>query len=122
MLCGNMNAKHSAILLSGLLLLMIGIALAQSANSPAPTCPPVADEFLQKILQEQPEAWARADWNAKTARWEVDCSQIDALANMAGRIPSNAGNTSLIDAEPVPPTANTPANASRRKPARRPGE
>ena len=83
-----MNAKHSALLLSGLLLLMIGIAWAQSSDKAPPTCPALADEFLQGILQ--PTAWARADWNANTSRWEIDCKQLDAIANMPASYPANA--------------------------------
>ncbi|MEQ1762153.1 MAG: hypothetical protein ABL984_03300 [Pyrinomonadaceae bacterium] len=85
-----MNAKHSAILLSGLLLMMIGIAWAQSSDTAPPTCPALSDEFLQGILQ--PTAWARADWNAKTSRWEIDCTQMDSIANMPASYPANAYN------------------------------
>jgi hypothetical protein len=89
MLCGDMNAKHSAILLTGLLLLMIGIAWAQSKVEP-PTCPPLEDGSLQQMLQ--PEAWVKAYWNANMSRWEIDCKQIDAEANMARPYPANGAN------------------------------
>lgn len=83
-----MKAKTSAVLLSGLLLLMLGVAWAQSSDKVPPTCPPLSDEFLQSILQ--PTAWARADWNANTSRWEIDCKQLDSIANMPAAYPANA--------------------------------
>ena len=107
-----MNAKRSAILLSGLLLIMIGIAWAQPSNTAGPTCPAVADEYDQEMLI--PTAWARADWNAKTSRWEIDCSQMDVMANIAGSYLANAANTGSN-------TMN--ARPARRTPAkRRPNE
>lgn len=101
-----MKAKHSAILLSGLLLLMIGIGWAQTGAAVPPTCPALEDKVLQDMLQ--PTAWARADWNANASRWEIDCNQMDAIANRA-----------------VPPSynavGNAPANAITNAPRRRRG-
>ena len=92
-----MKAKHSVILLSGLLLLMIGIALADAPNTLSPSCPPLTDEFLQEVLK--PTAWAKADWNAKTSRWDIDCTQMDAIANMPSEAyPSNAYNATTNSA------------------------
>lgn len=73
-----MKAKHSIILLSGLLLVMFLVGWASDA--PRPTCPAVPDSMLQSMLM--PTAWVRADWNANTSRWEIDCTQIDSIANM----------------------------------------
>lgn len=75
-----MNAKHSAILLSGLLLLMIGIAWAQSPSTARPTCPPVEDEIVQYMLQ--PTTWVRADRNANTSRWDIDCREMRDMENI----------------------------------------
>ena len=80
--------KSSAVLLSGLLLLMLGIAWAQGSDKAPPSCPPLADEFLQSLLQ--PTAWARADWNANVSRWEIDCKQLDSIAKMPAAYPANA--------------------------------
>ncbi|MGH9819755.1 MAG: hypothetical protein ACRD43_06260 [Pyrinomonadaceae bacterium] len=74
-----MKAKHSVTLLSGLLLMMFFVGWA-SDTTPPPTCPPVSDSMLQSMLV--PTAWVRADWNANTSRWEIDCTQIDSIANM----------------------------------------
>ena len=69
-----MNAKHSAILLSGLLLLMMGIAWAQTSNSAIPTCPVVIYEAnVNYRPSSNAHKWVRADWNAKADRWEIDC-------------------------------------------------
>jgi len=76
-----MKAKRSAILLSGLLLLMIIVGWAQTSDGTRPSCPPVSDSMLQSMLE--PAAWVKADWNANTSRWDIDCRQIDAIANMA---------------------------------------
>jgi hypothetical protein len=83
-----MNAKHSAILLSGLLLLMIGIAWAQNTDIEDPTCPPLSDESLQSMLI--PSAWVRAYWDANRSRWKIVCDQMDSIANMP---PANAYNS-----------------------------
>ncbi len=114
-----MNAKHSAILLTGLLFLMIGIAWANGSATHAPSCPPLDDSVLQDMLQ--PTAWARADWNAKTSRWDIDCKQIDAIANIphpAYNATANAavparggsrGNGNYVNTNPykAPPDTNT---------------
>lgn len=105
-----MNAKHSAILLAGLLLVMIGIAWADAPNIDAPTCPAVSDDSLQEMLK--PTAWARADWNAKTSRWDIDCTQMDAIANMPASYPANAYNTVRNTA--VSPTNSLPPRRSSR--------
>ena len=102
-----MNAKHSAILLSGLLLMMIGIAWAQTIDGARPTCPPLSDDDLQAMLI--PSAWARADWNAKTSRWDIDCAQLDSIANMPASYPANAYNA----------VSNATFNATNSLPARR---
>lgn len=73
-----MKAKHSIILLSGLLLLMFLVGWA--SDTPRPTCSAVPDPLLQSMLM--PTAWVRADWNANTLRWDIDCTQIDSIANM----------------------------------------
>jgi len=77
-------------LLSGLLLLMIFVVWGQTNDGPRPSCPPVADSELQSMLE--PTAWVRADWNANASRWDIDCKQIDAIANMPAG-PSNANAT-----------------------------
>ena len=60
-----MNAKHSAILLSGLLLLMIGVAWAQTNTRPMPTCPVVIHQSnVNYRPSENAYKWVRADWNA----------------------------------------------------------
>jgi hypothetical protein len=69
------------VLLSGLLLLMMFVGWAQTNDDEAPTCPAVPDSMLQKMLE--PSAWVRANWNSDTSRWDIDCSQIDAIANMS---------------------------------------
>ena len=95
---GHMKAKRSMILLSGLLLLMIFAAWAQRSDTVRPTCPPVSDSTLQFMLE--PTAWVKAEWNAKTSLWEIDCTQMDAIANMPGPEPfdyleaSNGANSS----------------------------
>ncbi len=120
-----MNAKHSAILLSGLLLLMIGVAWAQRSDTPTPTCPPLEDKILQDLLQ--PTAWVRANWNMNTSKWEIDCTQIDAIANAAvpaansynamsnsaynatnSRPPRSRGNSNYVNTNPykAPPDTN----------------
>jgi hypothetical protein len=101
-----MEAKRSVILLSGLLLLMIFVGWAQTSDTAKPTCPPASDFLTQAMLI--PTAWVRADWNANTSRWEIDCTQMDAIANMPSHLPSNMYNT----------TTNSMTNAvpSRRGP------
>lgn len=130
-----MNAKHSAILLTGLLFLMIGLAWAQRESEAPPTCPPLEDKALQDMLQ--PSAWARANWNMNTSRWEIDCTQLDAIANMAPPPWSNSvvnaanaaapartrpgqrrSNSNYVNTDPynylrnVDPNANTVMNAN----------
>jgi len=106
-----MNAKHSAILLSGLLLVMIGIAWADAPSMHAPTCPAVSDESLQEMLK--PTAWARADWNAKTSRWDIDCAQMDAIANMATAPPANAvANAASNSTNSLPPRPGSGRNGN----------
>jgi len=87
-----MNAKHSAILLSGLLLLMIGIAWAQVPDATRPTCPPI---IYEANVNYRPYGnvtkWVRADWNAKADRWEIDC---------ASEMPSMNASNSLANAWP----------------------
>jgi hypothetical protein len=101
-----MNAKHSAILLTGLLLLMIGIAWAQSTNTTLPTCPPFDDEIEQQL--HEPTAWARADWNAKSNRWDIDCSEMRSMATIPA---SNAAyNTTSNALNAIP--GRTPARSS----------
>lgn len=111
-----MNAKHSAILLSGLLLMMIGIAWAQGPGTAPPTCPAVSEEYLQEMLV--PSAWVKANWNMNASIWEIDCTQMDAVANMAPGGPSSnatSNQPSLLD---IP--ANIPARANRPARKRRP--
>jgi hypothetical protein len=105
-----MEAKRSAILLSGLLLLMIFAAWAQTSDTAKPTCPAVADSMLQSMLQ--PTAWVRADWNADTSRWDIDCKQMDAIANM----PAPYMQTNSIQPATNRPKANIAKPANRRKP------
>jgi hypothetical protein len=103
-----MKAKRSAILLSGLLLLMIYVGWAQNSNGPRPSCPPVEDSMLQSMLE--PTAWVRADWNAKTSRWDIDCKQIDAIANMPAG-PSNMSNATRL-ANALPSRGRLRSNSS----------
>lgn len=57
-----MNAKHSAILLSGLLLLMIGIAWAQTTEPTQSTCPAVIPQWnVNWRPSENASKWVRAD-------------------------------------------------------------
>ena len=70
-----MNAKHSAILLSGLLLLMMGLAWAQTTNPTMPTCPVVIYQAnVNYRPSENAYKWVRADWNAAADQWEIDCN------------------------------------------------
>ena len=92
-----MKAKHSVILLSGLLLVMMFVGWAQRPGTERPSCPAVADSMEQMMLE--PTAWVRADWNANTSRWDIDCTQIDPSANIpvsnvnaSVRAPGNAMN------------------------------
>ena len=112
-----MNAKHSAILLSGLVLLMIGIAWAQSSNAPQPTCPPLKDESLQQMLQ--PEAWVKAYWDANLSHWHIDCTQIDAIANMPAPYPVNSANA-IRNAVTVAPRRNSNSNYVNTNPYKAP--
>jgi hypothetical protein len=109
---GHMKAQRSAILLSGLLVLMFFMGWAQTSDTARPTCPPVSDSTLQTMLQ--PTAWVLADWNAKTSRWDIDCTQIDAIANMQSSIPFN-GAANWTNAANVRPAKKT-------TPKRRPSE
>jgi hypothetical protein len=84
-----MKAKRLVVLLSGLLVLMIVVGWAQDAGGPRPSCPQVEDSMLQSMLE--PTAWVRADWNAGTSRWDIDCKQIDAISNMPAG-PMNVSN------------------------------
>lgn len=71
---------------------MIIAAWAQTSDTARLSCPPLKDEVLQEILQ--PTAWVRADWNAETSRWDLDCKQMDSIANMP--MPGNAlGNAGM---------------------------
>lgn len=92
----HMEAKRSATLLSGLLLLMIFVGWAQKSDTTRPTCPAVSDSMLQSMLV--PTAWVKADWNANTSRWDIDCSQIDAIANMPALFPHNAMTNQVYNA------------------------
>lgn len=87
-----MNAKHSAILLSGLLLLMIVAAWSQIPEAPRPTCPPV---IYKANVNYRPygnvSKWVRADWNGNADLWEIDCSS---------ELPSGNATTNAIDHAP----------------------
>jgi len=85
-----MNAKRSVVLLLGLLLMAILAVWSQTPDKPRPVCPPVADGMLQSMLV--PTAWVRADWNANAKQWEIDCTQIDSIANMPAPGPANGAN------------------------------
>ena len=104
-----MKAKRSAILLSGLLLLMIFVGWAQESNGPRPSCPPVADSMLQSMLE--PTAWVRADWNSNTSRWDIDCKQIDAIANMPAG-PSNLMYNATRPADKAPTRRGSRSNSN----------
>lgn len=119
-----MNAKHSAILLSGLLLLMIAAAWAQTSDKIQPTCPgtPNANGDARS------SAWVRADWNSNTNRWDVDCTSLSISSNTVANAVRNAtnalpprrggsrGNSNYVNMTPyvAPPDTNvyTGANAN----------
>ncbi len=86
-----MNTKRSAVLLLGLLLMAMFAVLSQTSDTKRPTCPPLTDDMLQSMLL--PTAWVRANWNANTKLWEIQCNEIDALANMPRAFPANAANS-----------------------------
>jgi hypothetical protein len=112
-----MKAKHSVILLSGLLLLMMAAALAQTSETPRPTCPPIIYEANVNYRPDyNASKWLRADWNANADRWEIDCSSELPSAN-AVNAASNMSNTAMYNAANAVP-ANVAANANM--PANRP--
>jgi hypothetical protein len=86
-----MKAKHSAVLLSGLLLFGLFAAVSQTSDTKPPACPALADTSLQSMLL--PTAWVRANWNANTKQWDIQCSEMDSLANMPASLPTNSANT-----------------------------
>lgn len=92
-----MKAKHSVILLSGLLLVMMFVGWAQRPGTERPSCPAVPDSMEQMMLE--PTAWVRADWNASTSRWDIDCTQIDPSANIPV---SNANANAWNNAASIP--------------------
>jgi hypothetical protein len=100
-----MNAKHSAILLTGLLLLMMGLAWAQTTTPPMPTCPVVIYRAnINYRPSENAYKWVRADWNAKADHWEIDCNS---------EFPSaNANATSNAYPPPRPRDYNTMTKAT----------
>lgn len=73
-----MKAKHSAILLTGLLVAMIISTWAQTKDAAKPSCPPIEDEGVQMLTV--PSGWVKADWNANTSRWDIDCSEFRSFA------------------------------------------
>ena len=105
-----MEAKRSVILLSGLLVLMFFMGWAQTMDTTRPTCPAVPDSMLQSMLQ--PTAWVRADWNANTSRWEIDCTQIDAIANMPSSLPANSYNAAMNMSNAVPSRGRSRSNSN----------
>ena len=123
-----MNAKHSAVLLSGLLLLMIGIAWAQTTSPARPTCPADGDNG-KWAPGSNTSKWVRADWNANTEVWDIDCSEplslLDAepsnsmsnFMRMSNTLPSRGrgrsnGNSNYINTDPYNSSYNSAANAA----------
>jgi hypothetical protein len=114
-----MNAKRSAILLSGLLLLMIVAAWAQALDAPRPTCPPI---IYKANVNYRPDGnvskWVRADWNANADLWEIDCSSellsgnatTNALGSASGGGIYNSANAVRAN---VATNANMPGNTPR---------
>ena len=106
-----MKAKRSALLSLSLLLLTMLAVWSQTSDKPRPTCPAVTEEFLQSALE--PTAWVKANWNATTKLWDIQCSEIDSLANMPA---AGAMNAEYVNANhrpgyrktPVIPRANRP--------------
>lgn len=117
-----MNAKHSAILLSGLLLLMMGIAWAQTTTPPMPTCPAVIYEAnVNYRPSENAYKWVRADWNAAADHWEIDCNNEFPSTNAANAIsnaypPSRPQNYNSMRNSANFNTAANAVNANVRRP------
>jgi hypothetical protein len=103
-----MKAKHSAILLAGLMLLMIITAWAQTSNtvnSAKPSCPPIENEGMQLFMI--PAGWVKANWNANTSRWDIDCTEFRAF--------TPPPNFNANGANAAPMFANAMVNAPTRR-------
>ncbi len=121
-----MKAKHSVILLSGLLLLMIAAAWAQTSESPRPICPPV---IYEANVNYRPygnvSKWFRADWNANADRWEIDCSSELPSENSTNTLGPAHGNSihnglyNPANAVPANVATNTNMPVNRPRPAPR---
>lgn len=71
-------------------------------------------------------AWVKADWNATTSRWDIDCSKIDSFANMplpgynaanqpANRLPRKGSHTNANTMNPNPYNAPTTGPKCQRR-------
>jgi hypothetical protein len=101
-----MNAKVSAILLTGLLLLMIVAAWAQTSDVANPTCPATP---LEGNGSRRSSTWVRVDWNANTNRWDVDCASL----SWEGNTNSAANATNATNATNAIMNVTTPAGRRR---------
>ncbi|MDI1243569.1 MAG: hypothetical protein PSX80_16790 [bacterium] len=129
-----MNAKHSVILLSGLLLLMIAAAWAQTSDTPRPTCPAITYGWNANYRPDSNATkWVRADWNANADRWEIDCSSELPSSNATNTLgPArnsgihngmyNSANAVRATNTNMPGNSPRPARPVKREPnTRRPG-
>ncbi|MBK9164839.1 MAG: hypothetical protein IPM21_13215 [Acidobacteria bacterium] len=115
-----MKAKHSVILLSGLLLLMIAAAWAQTSDTVRPTCPAVIYNWNANYRPDNNASkWLRADWNANADRWEIDCSSELPSANAVNRASNMSSNGAMYNAtNAVQANAAANTNARTRKKTR----
>ena len=65
--------------------------------------------MLQSMLE--PAAWVKAEWNANTSRWDIDCKQIDATANLAV-LPANGNYNATRPANMVPTRRGSRSNSN----------